>query len=132
MYYDEQVLAHLEGEARAAAFWLGKVLPAVQNRLAADLAAFDVTTTTPAEIERRLELETLLSAMQAFSETATAYNGQMEVNLRHVTAIMQQEATRAAFFKEQFALTHADWVKQKEQNLADIATFQGLLARRAA
>ena len=129
MDYDEENQRTLEAEARAAAFHLGKTLAPVTARLDAELAAFDLLSAAPADSHRRAELEALLAAMQAYCESAGAYNEQLLANLEAATATMQREAGSAAFFKRQFALTHADLVRQRQQNAREYEMFQSVLHR---
>lgn len=132
MSYDEQALAGLEGEARAAAFWLGKRIEPVTNYLTAELDSFDLLTADPAVCAYRRNVEDLLAAMSAYCEAAGAYNAQLAANLTHCQTAMQGEATRAAFFKEQFRLTHADLVREQSMSLRQLETFQNLLTARPA
>ena len=129
MQYDEENQHVLEAEARAAGFHLRHALAPVTARLEAELTAFDLLTATPAEAARRAELEALLAGMQAYCESAGAYNEQLLANLTAATATMQKEAASAAFFKRQFALTHADLVRQREQNAREYEMFQTVLTR---
>ena len=129
MEYDEENQRALEGEARATAFHLAHVLAPVTARLEAELEAFDLLSATPADAQRRGELETLLAAMQAYCETVGAYNDQLLANLEAATATMQREAGTAAFFKRQFALTNADLVRQRQQNAREYDMFQSVMSR---
>lgn len=129
--YDNQVLASLEGEARAAAYYLSKALQPVQDRLDAELAAFDVLTATSDEARRHQELRMLLSAMQAYCETAGAFNLQLAANLSEAEQVMHREATRAAMFLQQITLIRADLIAEQNLQIQQLATFQTLLNRAA-
>jgi hypothetical protein len=113
MIYDEHKLSELEGEARAAAFRLGKVLAPVQARLEAEQEAFDILTATQEDCERRHEIEVLLSVMQTYCESTAAYSEQLTVNLIATTQAMQAEATRAAFHLRQFTLAQQELTAEK-------------------
>lgn len=130
--YDHENQQHLEGEARAAAFWLGKVLGPVQQRLSDELEAFTLEDANPEQCRARLELEALLAAMQAYCEAVQTYNDQLLVNLTHAEEVMHAEARSAAFFKRQFALTHADLQREQQRSTDYLTTFQEALARKNA
>ena len=127
MSYDHENQQRLEGEARAAAHRLSHLLAPVQDRLAAELEAFDLLRADPSDCRRRAELESLLAGMAAYCETAGAYNEQLLENLTLTVESMQHEARSAAFFKRQFALTHADWVREQQRSDTYLSTFQAAL-----
>ncbi len=129
--YDNQALAPLEGEARAAAYYLSKALAPVQNRLTAELEGFDLLTATADEARRHQELRVLLSAMQAYCETAGALNQQLATNLTEAEEAMHREATRAAMFLQQLTLMRADLLAEQSLQIQQLATFQTLLRRAA-
>lgn len=129
--YDAEALPILESEARAAAHLLGITLSPVQQRLAAELDAFDLLSATPDDCRRRQELERLLAAMQAYCEAAAAYNAQLVANLTEAENTAHREAGRAAFFLHELKLTSADLVREQAYQLQQLETVQ-LLLRRAA
>lgn len=131
MTYDAENLAHLEGEARAAAFWLGQSLKPVQARLEAELAAFDLQTASTDEARRHQELRVLLQSMQSYCETAGALNAQLSTNLNAAEETAYREASRAAMFLQQIRLMHADLKTEQALSLQQLETFQTLLRRAA-
>jgi hypothetical protein len=131
MSYDAENLAALEGEARAAAFWLGQALKPVQHRLTLELDAFDLLTASTDEARRHQELRVLLQAMQSYCETAGALNQQLSANLTTAEETAHREAARAAMFLQQIRLVHADLRTEQELSLQQLATFQNLLRRAA-
>ena len=132
MSYDHDNQQRLEGEARAAAHRLAHLLAPVQHRLAAELEAFDLLCADPAACRRRAEIDSLLAGMAAYCETAQAYNEQLLDNLALTIEAMQHEARSAAFFKRQFALVHADWVREQQRSDTYLATFQAALTSKKA
>lgn len=131
MSYDTENLAHLEGEARAAAFWLGKALAPVQARLDAELTAFDLLTATADEAKRHQELRAVLQAMQTYCETAGALNQQLSVNLTAAEETAHREASRAAMFLQQLRIVHEDLKTEQALQIQQLETFQTLLRRAA-
>lgn len=131
MTYDAENLAHLEGEARAAAFWLGQTLQPVQARLEAETAAFDLRNASADEARRHQELRSLLQAMEAYCETAGAFNQQLAANLTTAEETAHREATRAAMFLQQITLMRADLLTEHALQLQQLETFQTLLRRAA-
>lgn len=114
MIYDEEKLSQLEGEVCATAFRLGKVAQPVQQRLQADLDAFNVLTATQDQARHIRDLETLLSVMQQYAEAADAYTSQLQTNLRETVERAQQEKTRSAFHLRQFQLLHLELMEEKK------------------
>jgi hypothetical protein len=129
--YDAQALPILESEARAAGHYLARVLEPVQQHQAAALAGFDLLTTPPEEAQRYQATERLVAALQAYGAAVVAYNQQLEANLAEAIATAQREASRAAFFLQEFRLTHADLLKEQQLQVQQLETFQTLLRRAA-
>ena len=132
MSYDHDNQCRLEGEARAAAHRLAHLLTPVQDRLAAELDAFDLLSADPAACRHRANDESLLAGMAAYCETAQAYNEQLLENLALTVEAMQSEARSAAFFKRQFALVHADWLREQHRSDTYLSTFQAALNPKKA
>ena len=112
--YDEQALAYLEGEARSAAFGLGKATAPVLEALTAELESFDILTATRADCERQTQTENLLATMQNYCETTAAYTEQLAANLAAMQQAAQAEATRAAFAMKQMQMIHQDLMREKK------------------
>ena len=96
------------------------------------IARSQALSADPAACRRRAEVDSLLAGMAAYCETAQAYNEQLLDNLALTLEAMQHEARSAAFFKRQFALVHADWVREQERSDTYLATFQAALTSKKA
>lgn len=129
--YDAQALPILESEARAAGHYLNRMLELVEQHQVAALASFDLLTCSPAEAQRHQATERLLAAIRAYGAAVVAYNLQLEENLTEAVTTAQREAGRAAFFLQEFKLTHADLLKEQELQVQQLETFQTLLRRAA-
>lgn len=132
MQYDAENLAYLEGEARAAAHWLGLALKPVTARLDAAVAAFDVLAATADEARAHQELRALLTAMQAYCEAAGLLNTQLSANATAAEETAHREASRAATFLHEIRLMHAELQAERDLSNKQYQTFQTLLLRRAA
>lgn len=129
--YDAQALPILESEARAAGHYLNCQVSAVREHQAAALAAYDLLTTPPVEAQRHQAVERLLNALLTYGAAVVAYNQQLEANLTEAELTAQREASRAAFFLQEFRLTHADLLEEQKLQVQQLETFQTLLRRAA-